>query len=100
MHGAPDDPVNCTQSHGHFFSFRTTDLQPQNVSDADSPDSTSAVMGGGNVRSEPMNMTADEAGTWILEHTPGTFQVSKSVANLLCYSSQGGIISKTHTDSA
>lgn len=69
---APDDPDNRTQSHGNFFSFRTDDLKPQNVSDSDP---TYSADGLGLKRSEPRNMTADEAGTWILEHTPVTFQV-------------------------
>lgn len=63
---APDDPDNCTQSHGQFFSFRTTGVQSQV-----DPESNTVALGGWDTN----NMTADEAGTWVLEHTPVTFQV-------------------------
>ncbi|KAH8115455.1 Lecithin:cholesterol acyltransferase [Phellopilus nigrolimitatus] len=51
---APDDSGNCTQSHGSFLSFRPSELLV--------------------LASDTKNMTAEESGTWILEHTPTSFQ--------------------------
>jgi phospholipid:diacylglycerol acyltransferase len=49
---APDDVDGSDHSHGELIAFRAKLNDP-------------------TVR----NMTADNAGTWILEHTPTTFQV-------------------------
>ncbi|TDL20055.1 phospholipid diacylglycerol acyltransferase [Rickenella mellea] len=51
---APDDHANFTHTHGRFISFR----------DSSSTESDPGVR----------NMTVDEASTWILQHTPTTFQ--------------------------
>ncbi|KAF9524019.1 phospholipid:diacylglycerol acyltransferase [Crepidotus variabilis] len=51
---APDDDGDGTQSHGDLIAFR--DL--------------SAVAN----KTSTTNMTAEDASTWILEHTPSTFQ--------------------------
>lgn len=68
---APDDISNCSQSHGSFLSFRPSELVPQKESHTE-------VEHGHEVDhtmpSDLKNMTADEAGTWILEHTPDSFQ--------------------------
>ncbi|KAI1794246.1 phospholipid:diacylglycerol acyltransferase [Ganoderma leucocontextum] len=52
---APDDVSNSTQSHGALIAFR---------------EASSALDGD----MELNNMTSSEAGTWILERTPTTFQ--------------------------
>lgn len=64
---AADDPGNCTLSHGSFLSFRPSELLGANANEKTNADVA--------MPSETKNMTADEAGTWILEHTPTTFQV-------------------------
>ena len=53
---APDDVPNSTHTHGALIAFRNA---------------SSALDGD----MEPNNMTSSEAGTWILERTPTTFQV-------------------------
>ncbi|KAF8160852.1 Lecithin:cholesterol acyltransferase-domain-containing protein [Crassisporium funariophilum] len=50
---APDDDCDASHSHGELITFRST------VND-DNEDAR--------------NMTTEEAGNWILEHTPSTFQ--------------------------
>lgn len=59
---APDDHANCTHTHGCFISFRPA----------------------GSLGNETgvQNMTVDEAGTWILEHSPTSFQVRLRPAGL------------------
>jgi len=54
---APDDEENSTYTHGELIAFR----QSQSASLDAVWDSTN-------------NMTAESAGTWILEHTPSSFQ--------------------------
>ncbi|EIM85096.1 phospholipid/diacylglycerol acyltransferase [Stereum hirsutum FP-91666 SS1] len=54
---APDDEPNSTYSHGELIGFQ--DLSPEH----------SDVLIG-----TPRNMTAKDAGTWILQHVPQTFQ--------------------------
>ncbi|KAI5117194.1 hypothetical protein M0805_004964 [Coniferiporia weirii] len=63
---APDDAGNCTQSHGSFLSFRPAELLGQDASDKRNANKS--------LTAEARNMTAEEAGTWILEHTPVSFQ--------------------------
>ncbi|THH06959.1 hypothetical protein EW145_g3711 [Phellinidium pouzarii] len=63
---APDDYGNCTQSHGSFFSFRPTEILGQNANDKQNEEVS--------LTTDTNNMTAEEAGTWILEHTPVSFQ--------------------------
>ncbi|KAI0030015.1 phospholipid/diacylglycerol acyltransferase [Vararia minispora EC-137] len=55
---APDDEDGCAHSHGELIAFR------EGI-DARNPPNPLAV---------PSNLTASQAGTWILEHTPTTFQ--------------------------
>lgn len=55
---APDDPPNATHSHGELIAFRDVFKAQDNT--------------------DTKNMTAYEAGDWILEHTPESFQVSHS----------------------
>lgn len=54
---APDDLPNATLSHGQVIAFRD-----------------SLQLNAETVDHDVKNMTADEAGTWILEHTPSSFQ--------------------------
>ncbi|KAJ6593573.1 phospholipid:diacylglycerol acyltransferase [Mycena capillaripes] len=58
--GAPDDEHNCSHSHGELIAFRMPQPSPSG-SDA-------------GVEAATRNMTADAAGSWILEHTPSSFQ--------------------------
>lgn len=51
---APDDACNNTHTHGELIAFRS--LSPQSNGDT------------------TRNMTAEEAGLWILQHTPTAFQ--------------------------
>lgn len=53
---APDDIAGATHTHGELISFR-------NILTANDTDS------------DLRNMTANEAGNWILQHTPSYFQV-------------------------
>ncbi|KAJ8696245.1 phospholipid:diacylglycerol acyltransferase [Pleurotus ostreatus] len=54
---APDDLPNAALSHGQVIAFRD-----------------SLQLNAETVDHDVKNMTADEAGTWILEHTPSSFQ--------------------------
>ena len=54
---APDDWDNSTHSHGSLIAFRPNSPALEGASDL-------------------YNMTSNGAGTWILERTPVTFQVS------------------------
>ena len=58
---APDDIDGADHSHGDLIAFRAKSNDP--------------IIG---------NMTADNAGTWILEHTPLTFQVSFILLRCVC----------------
>ncbi|RDB25313.1 Phospholipid:diacylglycerol acyltransferase [Hypsizygus marmoreus] len=57
MTHAPDDEFNATHSHGELIAFRHAE-------------SVLAASRGDDLK----NMTADEVGTWVLQHTPETFQ--------------------------
>lgn len=72
---APDDLDNCTTSHGTFLSFRPSELLGANANEE----------GNANISmpSDTKNLTAEDAGTWILEHTPVAFQVGGSAT--LCF---------------
>ncbi|KAF7321540.1 Phospholipid:diacylglycerol acyltransferase [Mycena kentingensis (nom. inval.)] len=61
---APDDTHNCSHSHGELIAFRINPPPPP-------PGSVSSNAG---VREDLRNMTANAAGSWILQHTPSTFQ--------------------------
>jgi phospholipid:diacylglycerol acyltransferase len=64
---AHDDPANCTDTHGRFFSFRQT---------SDSGPNSSHQPKGENLDSEQVqpNMTSTGAGAYTLIHTPQEFQ--------------------------
>lgn len=64
---APDDPEDATDTHGRFFSFReTTDAEP----------SASQAPAEGEITPDTprLNLTMNEAGEYILTHTPNSFQ--------------------------
>ncbi|KAG7449626.1 LACT-domain-containing protein [Guyanagaster necrorhizus] len=54
-HFAPDDQLHSIHSHGELIAFRE-----------------SRMMSAGS--DSVANMTSEQAGTWILQHTPATFQ--------------------------
>jgi phospholipid:diacylglycerol acyltransferase len=62
---APDDIDKFDHTHGELIAFREPQMPP--VNDSGSDNNLMAQL-------ERGNMTADEAGLWILEHTPSTFQ--------------------------
>ncbi|KIJ65858.1 hypothetical protein HYDPIDRAFT_109905 [Hydnomerulius pinastri MD-312] len=55
---APDDEHAASHTHGELIAFRQAVLAAQTAGTAE----------------QSTNMTADEAGTWILERTPSSFQ--------------------------
>ncbi|KAK8864610.1 hypothetical protein IAR55_001860 [Kwoniella newhampshirensis] len=57
---APDDPANATDTHGRFFSFRHPDVP------TDEAGLTKATVS--------PNLTLDDAGPYVLTHTPPAFQ--------------------------
>jgi phospholipid:diacylglycerol acyltransferase len=57
---AADDDSNATHTHGELIAFRHS--QPFSIA---------------SESSDTGNMTAEEAGNWILSHTPSSFQVRK-----------------------
>ncbi|WVW84254.1 hypothetical protein I302_106284 [Kwoniella bestiolae CBS 10118] len=58
--GAPDDPPNATDTHGRFFSFRHPGTSEEESS-----------LNSGTVSP---NLTLNEAGPYVLTHTPPSFQ--------------------------
>lgn len=56
---APDDESEASHTHGQLIAFRPSWFI--------SPETAGDIAG---------NMTAEEAGAWILQHTPSAFQVS------------------------
>ena len=76
---APDDDEGDHHTHGELISFRQTISIPLDEKDAET--SPMAQAQSSNNRKIPLawkNMTVDEAGSWILEHTPLTFRVTLS----------------------
>ncbi|WRT66574.1 uncharacterized protein IL334_003533 [Kwoniella shivajii] len=57
---APDDPINATDTHGRFFSFRHPGV----------PENEEALHFG----TVSPNLTLNEAGPYVLTHTPPSFQ--------------------------
>ncbi|KAL1746161.1 Lecithin:cholesterol acyltransferase-domain-containing protein [Schizophyllum fasciatum] len=64
---APDDAPGMQSSFGHLVAFRQIDGDSQNASDVGN-------VGTADRAADLRNMTSEEAGTWILQHTPSTFQ--------------------------
>ncbi|EJD08429.1 Lecithin:cholesterol acyltransferase [Fomitiporia mediterranea MF3/22] len=66
---SPDDPDNCTEAstHGRFLSFRPSEILGQNALEKNNE--------GKSVSADvKRNLTAEEAGNWILEHADVSFQ--------------------------
>ncbi|KAL1736356.1 Lecithin:cholesterol acyltransferase-domain-containing protein [Schizophyllum commune] len=74
---APDDTPEMKSSFGHLLAFRQLAADAQNntvggqdgTGNGDTKDLRTATS-----PEEIRNMTSEEAGTWILQHTPSTFQ--------------------------
>jgi phospholipid:diacylglycerol acyltransferase len=80
---APDDDEGGNHTHGELISFRQTVPIPLDDKDAEALPLTQgqpqfATAQSSNNRTLPVlgNMTVDEAGGWILGHTPSTFRVN------------------------
>jgi len=81
---APDDEEGGHHTHGELISFRQSVPIPPEDKDVETPpimqeQTQVATAQGPNKREAPpvlKNMTLDEAGTWILGHTPSTFRVT------------------------
>ena len=83
---APDDEEEGNHTHGELISFRQTVPIPLDDKDAGAlplaqgqPQfATAQSSNSSNNRPAPAlgNMTVDEAGDWILGHTPSTFRVN------------------------
>ena len=94
---APDDEKEGDHTHGELISFRQTGSIPLDDGDAEALPLTqgrprSATAQSSNNRPRPVlgNMTVDEAGGWILGHTPLTFRVNPfpfapSLPKLTCF---------------
>ena len=83
---APDDEEGGEHTHGEFISFRQTAPIPLDDEDIETPPSAqgqtqnATAQGSDKLKTPPVwkNMTVEEAGTWILAHTPLTFRVTPS----------------------
>lgn len=82
---APDDEEGGHHTHGQLISFRQTVPMLPNVNDTDTSPFTQgqtqfaeAQSLNNRLTSPASNMTVDEAGAWILGHTPPTFRVTLS----------------------
>ncbi|KAI0314675.1 phospholipid/diacylglycerol acyltransferase [Amylostereum chailletii] len=69
---APDDEPGSLSSHGELISFRTEAGVAK--SSKDKPETSGLKHESPELSILPVNMTANQAGMWILEHTPVTFQ--------------------------
>ncbi|KDQ11270.1 hypothetical protein BOTBODRAFT_35570 [Botryobasidium botryosum FD-172 SS1] len=67
---APDDPPDSPHTFGQFFSFRPAApaVGDENAEGEQDPQPKQEIRQGLG------NLTVEEAGNWILEHTPETFQ--------------------------
>lgn len=81
---APDDEEEGNHTHGELISFRQAVPIPLDDKEAEALPSTQgqpqfAISQSSNNRMPVLaNMTVDEAGGWILGHTPLTFRVNAS----------------------
>jgi phospholipid:diacylglycerol acyltransferase len=90
---APDDEEGGQHTHGELISFRQTAPIPLDDNDVETPPFTQgqsnvATAQGLDKRKVPStwkNMTVDDAGDWILAHTPLTFRVTPSLFPTLCH---------------
>lgn len=83
---APDDEEGWEHTHGELISFRQTAPIPLDEKDIETPPDMQGqthnitAQGSDKRKTLPLwkNMTVEEAGTWILAHTPLTFRVTSS----------------------
>lgn len=83
---APDDEEEGGHTHGELISFRQTAPIPLDDKDIETSSSmreqtqNATAQGSDKRKTLPIltNMTVEEAGTWILAHTPLTFRVTPS----------------------
>jgi phospholipid:diacylglycerol acyltransferase len=74
---APDDPLDATHTHGELIAFRDFPSPPKNVTkEAEQSSGNGSIPILNNIYDPgPLsNMTANEAGAWILHNTPSSFQ--------------------------
>ncbi|KAI0249241.1 Lecithin:cholesterol acyltransferase-domain-containing protein [Lactifluus subvellereus] len=78
---APDDEEDGRHTHGELIAFRQTAPIPLDDKDAETPpfmqgqaQTAAAQVPKQNTAPVSRNLTADEAGAWILGHTPLTFR--------------------------
>jgi phospholipid:diacylglycerol acyltransferase len=79
---APDDEEDGHHTHGELISFRQTAPIPSDDKDAETPpfmqgqaQTATTQVPKRNITPVSRNLTVDEAGDWILKHTPLTFRV-------------------------
>jgi phospholipid:diacylglycerol acyltransferase len=75
---APDDDEGDHHTHGELISFRQTISLSLDDKDAETSPMTLAQSSNNDKPLAWKNMTVDEAGAWILGHTPLTFRVTLS----------------------
>lgn len=78
---APDDDVDAdiTQSHGKLYSFKVPNgpdphLGAGDAAEGSSSANESSIHDVSSHHALPSNLTASQAQTWLLQHTPSTFQ--------------------------
>jgi phospholipid:diacylglycerol acyltransferase len=83
---APDDEGGGQHTHGELISFRQTAPIPLDDNNVETPPNIATAQGPDKRKVPPTwkNMTVDEAGDWILAHTPLTFRVIPSLPPTLC----------------
>jgi phospholipid:diacylglycerol acyltransferase len=84
---APDDEEDGHHTHGELISFRQVAPKPLDDKDVEIPPFMQGQVQAAttqapkrNAAPESRNLTVDEAGAWILRHTPLTFRVSLVLA--------------------
>lgn len=75
---APDDDADATESHGTFYAFRKPEGKSVHLGAGDAAESRQeggqAIHHTSSHLSLQSNLSADDALTWLLQHTPTTFQ--------------------------
>jgi phospholipid:diacylglycerol acyltransferase len=84
---APDDEGDGRHTHGELISFRQVAPIPLGDKDAEIPpfmqgqvQTATTEVSKRDAAPESKNLTVDEAGAWILRHTPLTFRVNLVLA--------------------
>jgi phospholipid:diacylglycerol acyltransferase len=83
---APDDEEDGNHTHGELIAFRQIAPISLDDKDAETPpfmqgqaQTATTQVPERNTAPVPRNLTADEAGSWILGHTPWTFRVGPAL---------------------